>query len=145
MHEGGIRIPFLVQWKDQLPAGITYDHPVISLDIFATAAALANSPPRRGITYDGANLIPCLTEEKQIPPHEQLFWRAGSRSALRAGNWKLVQNGRRKTPASWELYDLDQDLAEEHNLAQTQPNKLKELRSAWDKMNQQMIDPVWVP
>ena len=44
LYEGGIRIPFIVQWKNELPAGSVNDHPVISLDIFATIAAATGSP-----------------------------------------------------------------------------------------------------
>lgn len=145
MYEGGIRIPYLVQWKNHLPAGTVYDHPVISLDIYATAAALADSPQRRGVPFDGVNLIPHLTGKALDPPHRTLFWRTGSRSALRNDNWKLVQNSRRRDTAVWQLFDLEADLSETNNLAMSQPAKLKELRAAWDKMNQQMIDPLWTP
>src|SRR4030042_3119414 len=45
MYEGGIRVPFMVQWPGRLKAGGVYDYPVISLDIFATAAAAGAELP----------------------------------------------------------------------------------------------------
>jgi Arylsulfatase A and related enzymes len=72
-YEGGIRVPFAVQWKKQIPAGKKYDHPVISLDIFATAAALAKVTPKNPI--DGKNLIPFVQGKEKSAPHDYLFWR----------------------------------------------------------------------
>ncbi len=56
LFEGGVRVPFAVQWPGQIPAGVKYDNPVISLDIFATAANLAGVKPKNPI--DGVNLLP---------------------------------------------------------------------------------------
>ena len=48
MYEGGLRVPFMMQWPSRLAKGGTYRQPVISLDIFGTAAAVAGSAQKTG-------------------------------------------------------------------------------------------------
>ena len=68
--EGGIRIPFFAQWKGNIPSGTTYDKPVISLDIAATALNLASSegPTQAVADLEGRNLIPFFTGENTERP-----------------------------------------------------------------------------
>ena len=73
MYEGGLRIPFMVQWKGVIPAGEVYDRPVSSLDIYATAAANAKAEAPNNI--EGVDLVPYLTGKRSGNPHETLFWR----------------------------------------------------------------------
>ncbi len=141
LYEGGIRVPMMCQWKGHLPAGEVYVSPVISLDLAATALAVSGVEERPGAELDGVNLVPFLKGQRTGRPHERLFWRAGSRSAIRDGDWKAVRNGR-SAAAPWELYRLDEDLAESHNLASTHPTKLQELRTAWQTINAGMAEPV---
>jgi arylsulfatase A-like enzyme len=117
---------------------------VISLDVFATAAALSKASLPKSKRFDGVNLIPYLTGAKNEPPHQKLFWRIGTRTALRVGDWKILRQTKR-AKGSWELYDLAEDLGEKRNLASKQPAKLAELKSAWETMNAEMTDPVWSP
>ena len=135
-YEGGIRIPFMVQWKDRLRAGQVRDEPVISLDIFATAAAAAGA--KTGRALDGVDLLPYLTGAKKTAPHETLFWRYGQNAALRRGNWKLVRQG-----PEFQLYDLSNDVGETLDLAAKRPEVLRELTAAWNEMNAQMVPPLW--
>src|SRR5205807_4134927 len=72
--EGGIRVPFAVQWTGRLPAGIAYNQPVSALDIVPTAAAVAGVSLPTDRVYDGFNLIPYLAREQVAPPRT-LFWR----------------------------------------------------------------------
>ena len=145
VYEGGIRVPFLAQWKGRIPAGKVYEHPVISLDVFATAAGLSGGRLDRRKKYDGVNLIPYLTGQNTGKPHYRLYWRIGSRAAVRAGDWKLLRNPRRGQGNDWQLYHLADDIAEENDLARSNPAKAAELREAWEEMNAEMIDPVWDP
>lgn len=141
MYEGAIRTPFMVQWKDQLPRETVYDKPVSSMDIFATAAKLADGKIQHKI--DGVDLMPYLSGDDASSPHEELFWRQGYRSALRYKNWKLVNMRRGLKQSKWELFDLDHDLAEENDLAANHPEKLQELIERWEELNTQMIDPLF--
>ncbi|MCA9067866.1 MAG: sulfatase, partial [Planctomycetaceae bacterium] len=146
LYEGGIRVPFLLQWKGHLPAGKEYDHPIISTDIFATASALSGVPVPEGKPMDGVNLIPYLTGQTLGKPHNTLYWRMRNKTALRQGNWKIVRNpGGGQSSKEFELYNLQEDLEESANLATTHPEKLQELSAVWKKLDHQMIDPIWQP
>ena len=141
MYEGGIRVPFIVQWPGKLPAGTTYDRPVISTDIFATALAAAQRSIPSEPVLDSVDIIPYVTGEKQGDPHASLFWRQGSRGAYRKGDMKLV----RQTDQAWELYDLSRDISETNNLSVTEPVLLKELVADWEQVNADMVDAVFKP
>jgi arylsulfatase B len=146
VYEGGIRVPFLVRWKGPLPAGKVFSHPVSSLDIFATAAALAGKPIATQDAVDGVNLMPFLTGSNQQPPHDVLFWRMQRKTAIRHGDWKLVKNpgwGRKDAP--WELYQLAEDSGESHDLAKERPERVRALRRKWEDLNSQMAEPFWSP
>ena len=143
MYEGAIRIPFMVQWKGKLPSGKVYDRPVSSMDIFATASAVTEA--KTPLCVEGVNLLPFLNGTDNGRPHETLFWRQGGKTALRHGDWKLLRMGKRLKAgnANWELYDLSKDISEETNLAESNPDRVKELHAIWEKMNGEMSDPLF--
>ena len=145
VYEGGIRVPFLMQWKGRLPADKTYKHPVLSLDIFATAMTPAGAKPDPGSTCDGVDLMPFLTGTEPGRPHESLFWRQGHRTAVRVGDWKLLKNPRGKQGTEWELYNLAKDIGEATNLANELPEKKSALLAVWEAYNAQMRAPAWSP
>ena len=145
MYEGGIRIPFLMSWPNHVPQQHVFERPVISLDIFATAARAAGVPDSTIGRSDGVDLLPFVTGEITSPPHEALFWRTGAKAALRHGDWKLLRNADRKQPNNWQLYDLAADNSETNDLATSNPSKLDELTKIWKSINAEMIDPVWNP
>jgi arylsulfatase B len=88
MYEGGLRVPFMVQWKSKIPAGKVFDKPVVSVDMFATAARLSGA--KMPTNLDGVDLMPFLTGRQAGAPHETFYWRQGPKTALRHGDWKLV-------------------------------------------------------
>ncbi len=134
--EGGIRVPFMMQWKGKLPAGKTFDAPAIALDLHATALGAAGVPVPEKL--DGVNLLPFATGEKTGVPHEALYWRFGPQGACRKGDWKLViQKG------ATQLFNLAQDLGEKGDLAAKEPEKLKELQAAYDAWNATLAEPLW--
>lgn len=139
VYEGGLRIPFLMRWDGTLPAGLTYQKPVISTDIAATALALASIDSRDSNKLDGVNLIPFLLGDQEGAPHDTLFWRQGSRTALRRGDWKLVS----PRSGKWELYHLAEDLGENNDLAKAQPSRLESMRHDWEGVNAEMAAPLW--
>lgn len=138
MFEGGIRVPFMVQWPGHLKGGQVYEHPVIALDILPTAAAAAGADLPTDRKIDGVNLLPYLTGEKKAPPHESLFWRMGQNHAIRKGNFKLVNNN-----GETGLFDLSSDIGESRDLAGERPDVLKEMQDAFQRWNSQMIEPLW--
>ncbi len=149
MLEGGIRVPFLVQWKGRLPAGRTYDPPVSSLDLMPTALALAGVEPAADWKLDGVNLVPFLAGETQDVPHDALFWRMKARSiwAVRKGDEKLVMQRERpgKHPGgpTPRLINLATDLAERNDLAAAQPARAKDLQAAYDAWEATLPEPLW--
>jgi arylsulfatase A-like enzyme len=140
VYEGGIRIPFLVQWKGHVPAGKVYKQPVIALDIHPTCLAASGGkfdiPTDKPL--DGVNLLPFVCGEKSGAPHETLFWRYGNQSAIRKGNYKLV-----KTNKEEELFDLAADIGEQKDLLDQKPEVAKDLRDIFEKWNSQMKPPAW--
>ncbi len=154
--EGGIRVPFMVQWKGHLPAGKTDDRPVIQLDIYPTALAAAGVEIQPDWKLDGVNLLPYLSGENTDRPHEMLYWRLGPQVAIRKGDWKLVKGAgsagvegiERRVKANMdgaELYNLASDMGEKTNLAEQQPDKVKELAADWDRWNRENEEARWTP
>ena len=138
LTDGGIRTPFLAVWPGTLPAGKTYEPPVINLDVAATAVSVAGaSAPgdsaKAEATLDGVNLMPFLLGEKTGNPHEALFWRWRSQAAIRANHWKLILLGKDER----YLFDMDapEGKAETTNLITKFPDVAADLEKrlmAWN-------------
>ncbi len=149
--EGGVRVPWMMQWKGRIPAGKVDDRPVIQLDIHPTALAAAGVEVKTEWKLDGVNLLPFLTGEKSGAPHEALYWRFGQQIAVRMGDWKFVkatgnatmERGGAASVEGAELYNLAKDLGEKENLASKEPEKFKELAAAWEKWNAGNVEPTW--
>ena len=137
VYEGGIREPFVIQWKSHLPAGKTIDAPVSSLDLLPTALAAADSKPLPDISLEGVNLLPYLTGKTEDAPHDVLYWRWQDKCAVRQGDWKWVRV--KNDPE--ELYNLATDPYEKTNCAASHPEELKQLAglfTAWNTKNPEL-------
>jgi arylsulfatase A-like enzyme len=150
-QEGGIRVPLIMSWPGELPAGTVYERPIISLDLLATFSAAAGQSTT---TEDSVNLLPYLTGAMDGAPHEYLYWRAGPTIAIRDEHWKLIRyngsplskadlraDGRLEPPpGGWGtdspngqltlLYDLSNDPGETENLAAEHPSIVARLEKA---------------
>ena len=124
LTDGGIRVPFLAAWKGVLPAGKSYDRPVISLDVAATAGAASGLPLDPAL--DGVDLLPHVTGERPAAPHEFLYWRFRSQAAVLSGRWKLVLLG----PDHRFLFDLDGAAGETASVAERHPEVVGRLEGA---------------
>ncbi|RKN78654.1 sulfatase family protein [Ulvibacterium marinum] len=121
LSEGGIRVPFIVNWPAGLPKGKVYDRPVISLDVAATCLSLAGIDlPKK---LDGVNLIPYLTGVKKDAPHDALYWRFWDQSAIRMGNLKFLKVGNREF-----LFDVTTAEHETKNLIVDYPDKAMQMK-----------------
>lgn len=145
--EGGIRVPLFAQWKGRLPAGKIYEQPVNSLDVTATALAVGGATPKVPGDIDGVNLLP-FWEGDAAAPHDFLYWRFGRQMAVRGGDWKLVRPS--MSTAEYAdiaekplLFNLRDDVGEQHDLAANNPEKVAELQAAWDKWNATLMKPRW--
>ncbi len=138
--EGGTRVPFIAQWNGHIPAGKTYDYPVIQLDVLPTVLAAAGHDVSKTET-DGVNLLPYLTGENASRPHETLYWKYGPQWAIRHGDMKLVvAEGGSGQP---ELYNLAQDISESTDLAAQKPDLVKDLQGKYDAWNAEQAPAMW--
>lgn len=142
LFEGGIRVPFAMQWKGTIPAGQVYSHPVISLDIMGTITALAGVNIAEDRPLDGVNLIPYLTGKNDEAPHDQLFWRKWEQQGMciRDGDTKLVANKQLQIQKNIELFDLSNDLSEKANLRNQSLEKSEQLLADWEAWNAELKD-----
>jgi len=141
--EGGIRVPFLVQWKGKIPAGKVYDKPVISLDILPTALSAAGITIDPAWKLDGVDLVPFLKETASGRPHETLYWRFNNnpnkpqenRWAIRHGDWMLLHDRVGFQPM--ELHDLANDPFQKKNAIREYPERAAEMRKLWEEWNKE--------
>ncbi len=130
LTDGGTRTPFVAAWPGTLPGKQVYDQPVISLDVAATAVAVAGLPPDEKL--DGVNLVPFLTGGKSTAPHETLYWRWRSQAAVLEFPWKLIRLG----PTERFLFNVTTPDGETKNLIAQHPeiaSRLEEKLKAWSK------------
>ncbi len=146
--EGGIRVPFVVSWKNHVNPGV-FEKPVIQLDLTATALDLGGASAKN---LDGVNLLPFLSGANTKAPHDVLYWRFGEQMAIRMGDYKLVRydsnvetrTGKTHQPVTAaKLYNLANDIGESKDLAASMPDKVKELQAQWDKWNATLMKPLW--
>jgi arylsulfatase A-like enzyme len=141
LWEGGIHVPFIVQWKGRFPAGRVLDQAVIQLDVVPTMIAAAGGSGEAMANLDGANLLPLLEGKSDASPHDALCWRFGIQYAVRQGEWKLVKPHIDDQP---HLFNLANDIGEKNDLATKEPDRAKSLQAIWDSWNAQNEPPRWI-
>lgn len=130
-YEGGIRVPLIFHMPSRIPSGVS-EIPVISHDFYPTLLEYANLPNTSQENIDGLSLFPVLSEGKTLN-REALFWHFphyhGSAwkpgAAIRMGNWKLIEFYEEEKT---ELFNLENDISESHDLSKQFPEKLLELK-----------------
>ena len=137
--EGGISTPFIVHWPAGIPEprrNAVVNSPAHLIDLMSTCVDISNAAYPKEFKgenikpMEGVSLVPAFLG-KDLPRTAPLAWEHHGNSALRDGKWKIVTEYRDKQPTKWELYDMDADRTELHDLAATQPEKLKELVDKW--------------
>jgi arylsulfatase A-like enzyme len=136
--EGGIRVPFMMQWKSKIPEGVVFNHPVSSLDIFATSISAASAQLPQDRTFDGVDLIPYLS--KTALPHPSLYWRSDVCKAIRQGQWKLLIN---EVSGRNSLYNMTNDAEEVKNLYDQLPDVVHQLNQNLKIWESEMMKPMW--
>ena len=133
-HEGGISSPLIVHWPNGLqtkPGSVT-DQPGHLVDFMATFIDLADAhyPSKVGERMidplQGKSLLPIFRGETR-DGHEQLYFHFGTDRALRQGPWKLVS----AKLGRWELYNLDEDRTELHDLSAKHPERVAAMSAEW--------------
>ncbi len=138
--EGGIRVPFMVQWKGTIPENQQKNFPVSALDIFATAAGVAGTELPQDRIYDGNSLLPYVQQADSPALEQTLCWQMGNARAIRQNDWKLMIDD---VFPDTLLFNMKTDPIEQNNLAPTSPKRVKELLTALNQWSAQMPEPLW--
>lgn len=113
VYEGGIRVPFVAKWPGKINAGSVSDHISAFWDFLPTCCELIGQAPPNDI--DGISMLPTLLGQSQNQKkHKYLYWELNGQQAIRIGRWKAV---RTKPDKKIELYNLEKDISEQHNVA----------------------------
>lgn len=158
--EGGVREPFIARWPGKIPAGRTVREPAMTIDLLPTIARLVNAElPKHKI--DGLDIWPLLKGDPNAKnPHEAYFfyYNTNELQAVRSGKWKLILPHTYRTlgqqpkakdgiPVKYsnvkvglELYDLEKDVGEKHNLAAQHPDVVKRLEALAEQAREDMGD-----
>ncbi len=140
--EGAVHEPFIVRWTNRVPAGTSFEGMLSTIDVYATAAAVAGkkAPPK----CEGVDLIPYMTGTRKGDIHEILYWRwlegANPRSvhAVRKGKWRLMKILEEER---WQLYDITADPGETLDLSTKNPEIVEELARHYKEWCQTLPAP----
>ncbi|MCF7848318.1 MAG: sulfatase-like hydrolase/transferase [Kiritimatiellales bacterium] len=153
--EGGIRVPYAVQWKGVIPAEQVLDTPVSSLDLLPTSLSAAGTVPPDEL--EGENLLPLLIDSKQLP-QRALFcrfpfppWQHRTWWEIRRGDWKLIYQAPRRQrggfadgPGQLGLFNLAEDIGETKDLSNEYPEIRQQLQEEFDAINATLPPEHWV-
>ncbi len=144
VNEGGISTPFIVRWPGHVKPHTMTGQIGHIIDVLPTCLEFAGGkfvvPPSGGSgapakagtpNFEGRSLAPIFRGETRASP-EELCWEWAGNCAVRHGKWKLVWDTAAR-PSSWELYDVEADRTELHNLAAKMPEKVAELKTAYER------------
>ncbi|MDZ4286760.1 MAG: arylsulfatase [Prosthecobacter sp.] len=136
MTDGGIRVPFIAWWPETIKAGLVSEHVSGFQDLLPTVADLSGA--KLEAETDGLSLLPVLLGKLSQKEHSHLYWdfnEQGGKRAVLKWPWKLIHlntggkvaKGGKLKPLEKELYNLEEDISEERNLAVAQPEIVAEL------------------
>lgn len=150
LYEGGIREPMIVRWPGKSKAGSVCEVPVISNDFFPTIMEMLRFPSPPGVNFDGVSLVPLLTGKDKLDrdaiywhfPHYSNHGMQSPGGAIRAGDYKLLEYFENNTV---QLFNLKTDIGEQHDLSESEPEKVARLRGMLHKwrrgIHAQMMPP----
>jgi arylsulfatase A-like enzyme len=126
LKEGGVRLPAIFNWPARLKPAVV-NEPLHYVDIMPTLLALAGGSGDPSNPFDGKDAWGTIAEGKSSPHDDILINVEAFRGAIRKGNWKL--NKLALLPGKTELFDLDQDPGEAVNVADKNPDVVKDLEA----------------
>jgi len=132
LYEGGVKIPFIIKWPGVTKPGSEDETHIQMTDVFPTFVQIAGGNINDYKGLEGLSLVELLRNNTPLDRNELYAFRtydAQYASVLTSGNWKLIAylNGKH------ELYNLNEDISEEHNLASQYPEKVQELLKKLEK------------
>ena len=140
-YEGGIRVPFTMQWPKRIKPGTIYDKPIIALDVFATVASAASAEKYIRNDIDGVDLLPYITGEKSGLPHKYLYWQNPDKDidVVRDERYKYI-----RIKEDEYIFDLKNDISEETNIIDSSKPIYDRLKSQFKEWEKEMIDLVFM-
>ncbi len=134
LTEGGIRVPWIVHWPAQVPAGITTAQHGMSMDFSRTLLDAAGVAPAASHAPDGVSLLP-VWRNPAARIERPMHWRMNHRGqrALRDGEWKYL-----RVDGNDYLFNIASDARERANLAPREPERLAAMRARWEAWNASM-------
>ena len=138
--EGGIRVPFIVSWPDEISPGLISDSAVHHFDIFPTIVSAAKTMTSNKKEIDGVNLLPYIKKEDSAEPHETLFWRSGNHQSVLHKKWKYIVS--KKENKRW-LYDTSIDPLEKNNLIESNSKEAKKIEGLLEQFNSEQEEPLF--
>jgi len=132
MWEGGLRVPFIMRWPGQLPAGKVTDEFLTSLELVPTLLAASGAKAPDGVKLDGFDMLPVLRGEAKSL-RKEMFWQRRGDKAARFEKWKWVESEKGSG-----LYDLSADLGEKHDLSAEKPEIAKMMSERFTKWRSEM-------
>jgi arylsulfatase A-like enzyme len=133
LYEGGIRVPLIIRWPGRIKGNTVCEVPVIGTDLYPTIIQLAGEKFHASDNIDGSSLLPLFNSEQPLE-RDTLFWYYPHYSpqekqpgaAIRSGKFKLIEH---YDPPGIELYDLEEDLSEQKNLADKMPHIVSSMQT----------------
>ena len=134
LHEGGIRVPMIASWPGKIRPGTNSDHISAFQDVLPTLCEVAGVKIPDNI--DGISYLPELLGDKAQARHEYLYWEFpgyNGQQAVRMGQWKGIRKNIQKGMLEIELYDLNNDIQEQHNVADQHPEIIRQMEQIMKK------------
>lgn len=138
LYEGGIRVPFIVKLPGRIKAGSKNNFMGAFWDIYPTFSRLTGQKVTNHT--DGISMLPTLYGVGTQKQHGYLYWEfheMGGRQAVRKGKWKGIALNVKKGVETFELYDLETDIAETNDVASKYPDIVSEMKYLMKKSHQE--------
>jgi len=130
LYEGGIRVPLIAHWPGKIKTGRVSDHPSAFWDMMPTFTQIAGIDAPENC--DGISILPTLLGKKTQKKHEYLYWEfspQGGKQAILKDNWKAIRlNVAENKKSKIQLYNLNKDIGENNNVADSQPQIVAEMK-----------------
>ena len=130
LHEGGIRVPGIMEWEGKIGPGTKVDIPCFTSDYFPTIAnILGVDLAKNKRPYDGVDILPIVKGEVKRRT-EPLAFDFQDQAALIDNEYKIYSDD---SGQHFALYNIRTDMGENNNLANEQPQKLNEMVAYWNQ------------
>ncbi|QDT56447.1 Arylsulfatase [Caulifigura coniformis] len=157
LYEGGVRVCALAHWPGKIKAGTVVNEPLHIVDIYPTLLTLAGASLEQKTPLDGRDAWAAITQGAKSTRTEILHNTTPTTGAIRIGDWKLILNGnapvdnvetsgapirrRQRMGERMELFNIAEDRSEKNNLAESHPDKVKELKARYDVLAAEAVPP----